>query len=217
MSIKIRILRWIPRVAIALALVLAVGLVYSLKQWLGDDATRSKKLVQQISLIAPPPPPPKVEEPPPPEDQEKVELPKPEPVPEDLPDQPDEMPPGDQLGLDAEGGAGGDAFGLAGNKGGHALLGGGGGSAEIWYKRMLAQELQSLVNDREELRKRRFSALNLKVWIDAGRIQRVELLTSSGDKEWDHHLKSALLNERLQTLPPAGIEQPVRLQISSRS
>lgn len=220
MSTKTRIVRWIPGAVIALALLLAVGLVYYVKQWLGEDTAKTKKLVQQITLIKPPPPPPpppKVEEPPPPQVEEKVELPKPEPVPEDMPDQPDEMPPSDQLGLDAEGGAGGDAFGLMGNRGGHALLGGGGGSAEIWYKRMLGQELQALVNDHDELRKRAFSALRLKLWIDAGRIRRVELLTPSGDKEWDHRLEAALLNERLQTPKPAGIEQPVRLQISSRS
>lgn len=220
MSTKTRIARWFPAAMIALALLVAVGLVYYLKQWLGSDTTQTKKLVQQITLIKPPPPPPpppKVEQPPPPQVEEKVEVPKPEPVPEDMPDQPDEMPPSDQLGLDAEGGAGGDAFGLVGHRGGHALLGGGGGSAEVWYKRMLGQELQGLVNDHDELRKRAFSALRLKLWIDGGRIRRVELLTTSGDKAWDHRLKAALLNEHLQTPEPAGIEQPVRLQISSRS
>jgi protein TonB len=132
-----------------------------------------------------------------------------------MPEQADQ-PPSDQLGLDAEGSAGSDAFGLAGNKGGRALLSGG-GSAEAWYKRMLGQELQALINDHDELRKRAFSSLRVKIWIDAGRIQRVELLTPSGDKEWDRKLKTVFMNERLQTPPPPGIEQPVRLQISSRS
>lgn len=219
MSTKTRIVRWIPGVVIGLALMLAVGVVYYVKQWLGGDGAPTKKMVQQITLIAPPPPPPppKVEEPPPPQVEEKVDLPKPEPVPEDMPEQPDQLPPSDQLGLDADGAAGGDAFGLVGNRGGHALLGGEGGSAEIWYKRMLGQELQSLINDHEDLRKRSFAALNLKLWIDDGHIRRVELLSTSGDKAWDRRLKQAFLNERLQTPQPSGIAQPVRLQISSRS
>jgi hypothetical protein len=215
-STKTRIVRWIPRVTVTLALIAAMGLVYYARQWLAGDTVQTKKLIQQISLIAPPPPPPpKVEEPPPPAPEEKVDLPKPEPVPEDLPDQPDDMSPSDQLGLDAEGGAGGDAFGLVGNRGGHALLGG--GSTELWYKRMLGQELKALVNDNEELRKRRFAGLRLNIWIEDGCIRRVKLLSTSGDKVWDRRLEAALLNERLQTPPPEGIGQPVRLEISSQS
>jgi len=53
--------------------------------------------------------------------QEKIEEPEPEPE-EPLPDVPDEKPAGD-TGLDAEGTAGSDAFGLVGRKGGKGLLG----------------------------------------------------------------------------------------------
>lgn len=218
MNTKARVVRWIPRVAVSLAVVAAVSLVYFVKQWLGDDTATAKKMVQQITLLTPPPPPPpppKVEEPPP-EVVEKVEVPKLEPEPEPLPEQAD-TPPGDQLGLDAEGGAGGDAFGLIGNSGGRALLGGSGGSAEAWYRRALGMELQAIINEDEALRKRNTARVKLKLWIEGGRVQRVELLNSTGDKEWDRHLKSVVMGSRLETPPPAGIEQPVHLQITSRS
>lgn len=219
MSTKTRVVRWIPRVAVSLAIVAAVSLVYFVKQWLGEDAAPAKKMVQQITLLTPPPPPPpppKVEEPPPPEVEEKVEVPKPEPEPEPLPEQAD-RPAGDQLGLDAEGGAGGDAFGLIGNSGGRALLGGNGGSAEAWYRRALGMELQAVVNEDEALRKHNAARVMLQIWIEDGRVQRVELLNSTGDKEWDRRLKSVVTGWRLQTPMPAGIEQPVHLQITSRS
>ena len=43
----------------------------------------------------------------------------------------DNTPAGDKLGLDAEGGAGNDAFGLVGKKGGRSLLAGGNGMGAI--------------------------------------------------------------------------------------
>ena len=70
----------------------------------------------------PPPPPPKIEEPPPPPPPEEVKLPDPEPV-ADAPDVPDMPGP---LGLDADGVAGSDAFGLVGRHGGNDLIGGDG-------------------------------------------------------------------------------------------
>lgn len=220
MNTKTRIVHWIPRVAVSLAVLAAVGLVYFVKQWLDEDTVGAKKMVQQITLLTPPPPPPpppppKVEEPPP-EVVEKVEVPESQPEPEPLPEQAD-TPPGDQLGLDAEGGAGGDAFGLLGNSGGRALLGGSGGSAEAWYRRALGMELQAIINEDEALRKHNTARVKLKLWIEGGRVQRVELLNSTGDKEWDRHLKSVVTGSRLETPPPAGIEQPVHLQITARS
>ncbi|WP_052700215.1 hypothetical protein [Methylocucumis oryzae] len=88
-------------------------------------------LLAKVNSIAPPPPP-KVEKPPEPEVKNEVEQPEPEPE-EPLPDVADEPPPGD-LGLDAEGTAGSDGFGLAARKGGRGLLGGGGGGDPYaWY------------------------------------------------------------------------------------
>ncbi|HAZ42809.1 MAG TPA: TonB-dependent receptor, partial [Methylococcaceae bacterium] len=42
------------------------------------------------------------------------------------PEQAEEPPPGENLGVDADGAAGGDSFGLVGKKGGSGFLGGGG-------------------------------------------------------------------------------------------
>lgn len=217
MSTRTRIVRWLPRIAVTLAICIAVSLVYFLKQWLGEENAPAKKMAQQITLLTPPPPPPppKEEEPPPPEIEEKVEIPEEQPEPEPMPEQ-SEAPPGEDLGVDAEGGAGGDEFGLVGKQGGRALLGGSGGSTEAWYKRALGMELQSLINEEEALRTTNVARVKLKLWIDEGRVQRVELLSSTGDKEWDRQLKRVVMGSHLQTPMPAGVEQPVHLQISSR-
>ena len=104
--------RALPGIAIASALfVMTAGVVAFATKYLSQDAKPQKKVVQ-VQLFRPPPPPPKIEEPPPPVEEE-VKLPDPEPV-ADAPDVPDMPGP---LGLDADGVAGSDAFGLMGRKG----------------------------------------------------------------------------------------------------
>lgn len=92
-----------------------------------EDLPQQKKVVQQITVIKPPPPP--EEEPPPPEEvEEEIE----DEIEEDIPDEPEPVPDagadepaGEELGLDADGSAGGDSFGLKAKKGGRGFLGGG--------------------------------------------------------------------------------------------
>lgn len=92
-----------------------------------ESLPEQKKVVQQITVIKPPPPP---EEPPPPPEEVEEEIE--EPVEEDVPDEPEPVPDagadepaGEELGLDADGSAGGDSFGLKAKKGGRGFLGGG--------------------------------------------------------------------------------------------
>ena len=80
--------------------------------------------------------PPETEPPPPPPPEEKVDLAEPEPEPQPSND----PPPGEQLGLDAEGAAGADGFGLAARPGGRDLLASG-GSAYAWYAGLLKSEI----------------------------------------------------------------------------
>ena len=67
---------------------------------------------------------------------------------------PNQKPAGKQLGLDAKGTAGGDSFGLVGNKGGAALIGGGGGgglgSPFSSYGRLIETELDRKIKKRLE-------------------------------------------------------------------
>ncbi|MBS1212186.1 MAG: TonB-dependent receptor, partial [Proteobacteria bacterium] len=141
MNKKHLFIRYLP-VAVGIVLVIAIGIGVYLLQDLFEKPVQTKKQIQQITVIQPPPPPPPPPEQKPPEPEpepEKIEEPEPEPEPE----QPEanEEPPGEDLGVDADGGAGSDAFGLVGKKGGRGLIGGGGGNAMIWYGQQLQREI----------------------------------------------------------------------------
>jgi hypothetical protein len=187
-----------------------------------QQAPNPKKQVQQISLIKPPPPPPpEIEKPPEPE-VEEVKMEEPE-TPEEMPDTPsDEPPPGDLLGLDAEGLAGSDGFGLIGKKGGRSLLGSGDGSEFKWYTNRLSSHIEDLLYELsvEEkykyLRNARYS-VKVKVWIGKDLQLKGELINSTGDRERDKAIRRVLAQMGQFTEPvPAGMEQPVRILIRSR-
>jgi len=214
-------LRYLPvAVGLVLALLIAVG-VYQLKD-LFQKPVQTKKQVQQVTVVQPPPPPPPpVQKPPEPEvKEEKIEEAEPEPEPEPE-QQAEEPPPGEELGVDAEGGAGTDAFGLVGKKGGRGLLGGGGGNAIIWYGGQLSKgiekELERLLTE-TKARQSSYSVL-LNVWVsNDGRVSRAELASSSGKPEVDSEIKSALgrLAVSLDRPPPEVMPQPLRIRITSR-
>lgn len=191
------------------------GLGYFMYGILNAPATDNKKMVQQISILQPPPPPPpeqKVEPPPEPEIEEPIDIPEPD-VPEDTPDLSEE-PPAEDLGLDAEGGAGSDEFGLVGRKGGKGLLA---GSAFGWYAGILKQDVMDHLADNQDIRKKTYSVI-LKIWIDpAGGIQKYELVKSSNDKKLDASIKIALSElGSFSEPPPSGMPQPIKIRITSR-
>jgi protein TonB len=193
---------------------LVVGVVLFIKDILSEAPPKPERLVQQITLLKPPPPPPpppKVEEPPKPEVEQKIEEPEPEAKQES-----DEPPPGEDLGLDADGGAGSDAFGLRGKKGGRGLIGGGNGFAG--YGRFLQREIQAFLAGKTELRSGSYSVV-VKLWLNAeGRGNRSELAGTSGDARIDSALKLALSDGlKFRQPPPEGLPQPVKLRISSHA
>jgi len=121
---KSRKSRYVFLIAGALSIgLIGVGAMALVRGILSGGASPSKKVAQEIHIIRPPPPPDLPPPPPPPPD-EKVDVPDPQEKPDPTPS--NDPPPGEQLGLDAEGTAGGDAFGLVGNKGGRGLVGSGG-------------------------------------------------------------------------------------------
>ena len=109
--------------------------------------------------MRPPPPPP---EPPPPPPEEKIEEPLPQDTPEEAP--PDDAAPAEQLGLDAEGVAGSDGFGLAARKGGQGL--GLGGAAFAWYTALLKDSILDALSADERLRRGTYQ-LTVRVWLTA--------------------------------------------------
>jgi len=132
-----------------------------------------------------------------------------------LPDVPDQQPAGD-TGLDAEGTAGSDAFGMVGRKGGRGLLGGGGNPNTI-YAGIVKNTLLDVLSDNEDLRRKGYYAV-IKIWVNLdGTIDRYELAQSSKDPEIDSLLNRQLAKFRsIKEAPPVGMEQPIKLKISSR-
>jgi protein TonB len=182
-------------------------------------------VVHNIALIKqPPPPPPKPPEKPPeppPKVKEEVKLdqPKEEPKPE-APKPANEPPAADKpLGVDAEGSAGGDAFGLAANRGGRDLIGttGGGGGAGAYYSGLLQRQFFEALSRNRNVLKEQFRVV-VKVWVgDDGRVTKAEVVSGSGNAQVDEMIQSTLLEmQPLRDIPPASM-RPIQLRLSNRS
>jgi protein TonB len=208
MGIPVRFIRYLPYV---IGLLLTIALVYVAIQFLGsvDDEPQRKRVVQQVTLIAPPPPPP-----PPPEQEPEVQQPEQQDVVEQqddaMPDEGNDEDIGNELGLDADGSAGGDGFGLIARKGGRGIVGAGYGS-------LVVQEINALLVDDERLRHKEYTVV-LQLWIGAsGDIERYRIDKKSGDDAVDGLIRNALA--RLGSIsegPPLELPQPIRLRIKSR-
>ncbi|MGZ8137454.1 MAG: energy transducer TonB family protein [Methylococcaceae bacterium] len=211
---------YIPTIIGGIILAVMVWFIVDFISQMEDKPAKKERKIQPITLLKPPPPPPpppKVEKPPEAQPEaEKLEE-EPEPEPEELPDVADEPPPGD-LGLDAEGAAGSDGFGLVGRKGGRGLLGGGeGGNPYAWYGNIIKNDILDIVADKEELRRKGYTAI-IKVWVEAdGSVKRFELTRGSNDSEIDELLQRLLGRfKKVNEPPPPGLEQPIKLKITSR-
>jgi TonB family protein len=181
-----------------------------------DSPKKPKKQVQQISLVKPPPPPPpppKQEKLPEPElEKEKVDI---EEIPEEMPEVADDAPPaGDALGLDAEGGAGSDSFGLVGRKGGRGLLA---GDPYAYFAGRLQDAIQDALAENKKVRSESYSIV-VKVWVSPyGAVEQVKLARSTGNPSTDAAIREVLAGlTNMAYTPPEGMPQPVRLRITSR-
>lgn len=216
--------RWIRRLPLLMGILLSILVavaVYVLKDRF-QKGPQTKRVVQQITVLPPPPPPPPPEiKPPEPEiKQEKIEEPEPEQEPEPAPEQAEE-PPGEQLGVEGQGSAGADGFGLAARQGGRSLLGGTAGSAVLWYGGQVRQYLdEALYPLLEETPARQLAySVMVDVWIGAdGHLSRVELAHDSGHAEVDQALRTALakLHLTVPKPPPENMPQPIRIRLHSR-
>jgi protein TonB len=113
------------------------------------------------------------------------------PQPKPDPAQSNDPPPGQQLGLDADGSAGGDAFGLLANKGGRDLLSSG-GSAYAWYAGLLKSEILDQLNAEKRVRSGEYSVI-VRVWVrNDGSVDHIRIVQSSGSRERDQAIESAL-------------------------
>lgn len=205
--------KWLPvGGAVAMVLILGGAGAALIKKMSGTGAP-TQPLVQQISIVLPPPPPPppKMEEPEP--EEVEIETPEPEPVADDTSNQ----APGEELGLDAEGVAGGDAFGLRARKGGRSLLGG--GDPFAWYAGVLQRDLQAVLSNDDAVRALGDYAVVVSISLSPdGYVEETELLSGSNNPKLDEALQRALTGGvRLSREPPEDLPQPIRLRITSRS
>lgn len=192
---------------------LGFGSVLLVRTVMSDAPPAQKKVVQEIRVIRPPPPE-QLPPPPPPPPEEEVDVTEPEQQPDPVAS--NEPPPGN-LGLDADGTAGGDAFGLLGRKGGRDLLGSG-GSAYAWYAGLLKGEILDQLQEVKAARSGAYSVV-VKVWVRSdGSVERIRLAQSSGDRARDSAIETALARiGRISQGPPADMPQPVSLKIVSRA
>ncbi len=204
----------LPVILLGLAVTsVGLGAFALVRNFLATAPSSQKVLVQEIHLIRPPPPPPDLPPPPPPPPEEKVNVPedKPDPTPSNEP------PPSQQLGLDADGSAGGDAFGLLAHKGGRDLLASG-GSAYTWYGGLIKNEILELLGNVKQSRAGQY-AVAVRIWVrEDGSVERVRIVQSSGNAEWDKAIETALSRmTRISQPPPADMPQPISLRIVSRA
>ena len=209
---KQRVYRYVPIVAgTAIVVVAVVGLIFFVRSMLEKKTEGpQRQQVQIVKIIRPPPPPPEQPPPPPPEKvTEQIPQDTPEPTPQD-------NTPNEPLGLDADASAGGDGFGLAARKGGRDLLGSNSG-AFAWYTGMLKDAILERLTDDERVRKGNYSVL-VRVWVATdGRVERVKLAQSTGDRARDTAIEESLSAlTRIREAPPLEMPQPVTLKIVSR-
>lgn len=205
--------KWLPRAGAAVLVLALSGVSVALIRNMSGTSAPQQPLIQQISIVMPPPPPPPPEIKPPEPEVEELEIEEPEPLVEDD----SAEAPGEELGLDADGVAGGDAFGLLAKKGGRGLLGG--GDQNAWYAGILQRELQRLLSNDESIRGLGEYSVIVSISLSAdGYVQDSQLLSGSNNPKLDAALRSALsAGVRLSREPPADLPQPIRLRISSRS
>lgn len=199
----------LPLLLAVLALVAVVGGAVWLSKSFHKEPAEQKKMVQQVTIMTPPPPPP-----PPPEPVKQPELKEEEIVPEEATDTPPEPGPDESasadLGVDAEGGAGGDSFGLVGKKGGRGILGGGG------YEQLVRQEINEFILENPRLKHMEYVATITLHIADSGEFEQFDVELISGDPEALAVLKKALAEKRrLSRARPLEAASLVKLRVKS--
>jgi periplasmic protein TonB len=199
-----------------------IALALLLRSFLSAPDSR-KPSVTQIALVRPPPPPPpppkpqeKPPEPPKIKEEVKIDEPKPDPKPEEAKPA-DEKPASDKpLGVDAEGTAGSDGFGLAANRGGRDLLSTGSGRG-AYYSSLLQRHFFEALSRNRKLLQAEFRVV-VRVWLgDDGRVQRAEIVNGSGNSSVDEQIEATLADmSPLRDVPPAAM-RPMQLRLSNRS
>lgn len=197
---------------VLLVLVLVSGLTWLIRDFMAATQQKPQRMIQTITVIRPPPPPPE-QPPPPPPPPEKVQVPLPQKEPE--PSHDDAPPPAQPLGLDAAGGAGGDAFGLVARPGGSDLVGTG-GAIFAWYTNKLKDALTDCLSSDPKLRGKKYTG-SVRLRLDPdGRVKDAQLTGSTGDHRIDGVISADTSACRVAEGPPIELPQPLTLEVVSR-
>ena len=206
-----------------IAAMFLAGVAWLIVQSMQGKSAARKPSVQQVAILKQPPPPPpkppeKLPEPPKIKEEVKLDTPKPEPVP----DRPADPAPADKpLGVDADGAAGSDGFGLAANKGGRDITtigtAVGGGGVGRYFTGLLQRNFFDALARNRKAPQDEFSVV-VKVWIgDDGRVQRTAILNGSGNAELDQLIEATLAEMApLREVPPGNLRQ-VQLRLNRRA
>jgi protein TonB len=200
---------------VLVAAVLVGGFASFVRMIMASKTSKPERQVQTVQIIRPPPPPPPDQPPPPP--PEKTEEPLPKDQAEPPPDQPQQAPANEPLGLDAEGSAGGDAFGLAARRGGSDLVGGTGTAPFAWYTNRITDAIRERL-DASECAKSAKGSLSFHLVLDAsGKIREAQLATTTGNSKVDQCISAALNSLPPMTDPlPPGMPEQVNVRIVAR-
>ena len=197
-------------ILLLVAIVFFIAVVLIIKSLLPEDVPEQKKRVQQITVLAPPPPPPP---PPPPEIEEpeiEEEVIEPE-MDEALPDEGPEESAAEDLGIDADGSAGGDDFGLVARKGGRGILGGS-------YSATVRAEINKALLKDEALKFMGYEAI-ITVWLTAsGEFSKVQVSVVEGGQKVAEELERffAELGGIGKAKPLEEVNNRYRFRVSSK-
>lgn len=223
---------WLIPGIIGLAFLGGIGFI--VKVVLTDVGPRQKQHISTVTLLKPPPevkeklPEPELQKEIPKETMTTMEMSQPESQQQEQSQ--DNTPAGSDLGVDSEGGAGSDGFGLVGKKGGRAItLGGGGGSGMSKlalltkygsYTRKIQEEIKVQVKNHLNrdggIPKGKLEVV-VRIVLDAGgRVVKHELVETSGNSKMDEALKSTLARIRISEPPPEGMPAGMTVRIISQ-
>ncbi len=213
---------WLRPLLVGLAaLALMAGGALALRAFLARPAEKGPG-IHSIALInQPPPPPPKPPEKPPepPKIKEEVKVDTPKDPPKADDPKPADKPAADKpLGLDADGAAGSDGFGLNANKGGQDIAGSGsGGGSGAYYSGLLQRAFFDALSRNRKVLHDEFRVV-VKIWLaDDGHVTRADIVTGSGNAEVDQQIQVALMDmQPLHDVPPSAM-RTIQLRLSNRS
>ncbi len=223
---------WLVPGVIGLFFLVVFGFV--IKVVMTDVKPRSKEQMQTVTLVKPPEVKEKPPEPEVPKEAPKQEvvqdIPQPQDTPQNNDSQDDSPPAGNDLGVEGEGGAGGDSFGLVGKgkKGRDITLGsggkGGGNALSLlakygWYSQKIQEEIKKEVKRRLDqdggIPKGKFQTI-VKITLDArGKILKRQIVGGSGNGKIDEAVLATLGEIRVSE-PPVGMPSAMTIKISSQ-